>query len=388
MTDLTITQSTTSETVTLAVLNKLYETVLNLGEGHAHINGTLTVQSAYRDDVNYLTNRFNGGSEGKLSINVNQWYIKFASSTLQEFLATKIGDGTGVTETVAATASIGGYNNGWWNQWENKNVSCTFNEFKYFTTTLNNLSSTSWTLREWPGLTEVDFGGNATVVGQSMFEDCSNLETVSGLNNVVEIKPSAFRNCSKISLEQSDFSSSLNKIGNTAFYNSGATGYWDLTNFQSIENRPFYNSKITGIKVDWLQLQNLSDDAKTPWYACDNLTTVDTDFENWTILPNFQGCGHLSKFVMYLPLLTTFPNTQILGVGVWARSYSTAFPGQIYCPNVTNGIMSTLWYEGVTNFGSLFSGGRGGGYDRATALEGIGWQVATMSRNQWEEINA
>lgn len=27
-------------------------------------------------------------------------------------------------------------------------------------------------------------------------------------------------------------------------------------------------------------------------------------------------------------------------------------------------------------------------YDRATALEGIGWQVATMPKNQWEEINA
>lgn len=27
-------------------------------------------------------------------------------------------------------------------------------------------------------------------------------------------------------------------------------------------------------------------------------------------------------------------------------------------------------------------------YDRATALEGIGWQVATMTKNQWEEINA
>lgn len=27
-------------------------------------------------------------------------------------------------------------------------------------------------------------------------------------------------------------------------------------------------------------------------------------------------------------------------------------------------------------------------YDRATALEGIGWQVATMPANQWKEINA
>ena len=27
-------------------------------------------------------------------------------------------------------------------------------------------------------------------------------------------------------------------------------------------------------------------------------------------------------------------------------------------------------------------------YDRATALEGIGWQVATMPKKQWEEINA
>jgi hypothetical protein len=27
-------------------------------------------------------------------------------------------------------------------------------------------------------------------------------------------------------------------------------------------------------------------------------------------------------------------------------------------------------------------------YDRATALEGIGWQVATMPESQWKEINA
>ena len=27
-------------------------------------------------------------------------------------------------------------------------------------------------------------------------------------------------------------------------------------------------------------------------------------------------------------------------------------------------------------------------YDRATALEGIGWQVATMPEAQWKEINA
>lgn len=26
-------------------------------------------------------------------------------------------------------------------------------------------------------------------------------------------------------------------------------------------------------------------------------------------------------------------------------------------------------------------------YDRATALEGIGWQVATMKPTQWKEIN-
>ena len=27
-------------------------------------------------------------------------------------------------------------------------------------------------------------------------------------------------------------------------------------------------------------------------------------------------------------------------------------------------------------------------YDRATALEGTGWQVATMPKTQWKEINA
>ena len=27
-------------------------------------------------------------------------------------------------------------------------------------------------------------------------------------------------------------------------------------------------------------------------------------------------------------------------------------------------------------------------YDRATALEGIGWQVATMPIQQWKEINS
>ena len=27
-------------------------------------------------------------------------------------------------------------------------------------------------------------------------------------------------------------------------------------------------------------------------------------------------------------------------------------------------------------------------YDRATALEGLGWQIATMGKNKWKEINA
>ena len=27
-------------------------------------------------------------------------------------------------------------------------------------------------------------------------------------------------------------------------------------------------------------------------------------------------------------------------------------------------------------------------YDRATSLEGLGWQIATMGKNKWKEINA
>jgi hypothetical protein len=97
MTDLTITQNSNVETVTMTVLHKLYETVSAISSGHAHISGNISTPGAYKNEIDYLTGRFNGGSEGSLTITATKQYVNLEDSHAEAFLTNYIGDGIGVT---------------------------------------------------------------------------------------------------------------------------------------------------------------------------------------------------------------------------------------------------------------------------------------------------
>lgn len=204
MTDLTITQNSTAETISLAVFNKLYESVRTINTGHAHINGNITAQSAYRDEVGYLTTRFNGGDEGKLDITVAQWYIKFADPVVQSILLASIGDGTGVTESTAASALFA-------DAFKNNTQIQTFDEFNLFTTQNR---TASYDFSGCTSLRSINLS-QAFAMKKGAFDECTSLQSVDALGAVNAIPENAFRNCS--SLSSFVFPSTLKEIHHCSF---------------------------------------------------------------------------------------------------------------------------------------------------------------------------
>ena len=95
MIHLKIEQENNIETVdakTVSLLHKLCTE--NTLDGTSNINGNLYTQHAYKEDSDYLTNRF-----VDLDITVlSDYYIKFEDSTIAKMCVTSWGDGIGVTK--------------------------------------------------------------------------------------------------------------------------------------------------------------------------------------------------------------------------------------------------------------------------------------------------
>lgn len=164
--NINISQSTSSiETVTKNLITKLYDLALNAEEGDIiSYQGNIYSTIAYADEVKYLQDNF-----PNLIVNVPEsgQYIKFEDPEVERvLLANNIGDGTGVTKTVAGGANINKI-------FQNNTTITSFPEFKYFT----GMS----TIAEWA------------------FSTCSNLQNIILPNNITEIKIGAFKNCTSLS---------------------------------------------------------------------------------------------------------------------------------------------------------------------------------------------
>lgn len=367
MTDLTITQNSTAETINLTVLNKLYETVHALGTGHAHINGNITTQAAYRDDVEYLTTRFNGGDEGRLDITVNNWYIKFASPEVQSVLATRIGDGVGVTETAASSTELT-------NVFRNNQTSATFLEFKYFTATLRKwggVNPPEATFEQWSGLTAIDFAHASeqipTRIPAYTFKDCTNLTTVSGANYVTEIGREAFYGCTNLSITGNVFPS-LTTVGQEAFRDAGITGSWDLSNLTSAGTDAFKGSGITSVTISSNSINNYFNGYPHFIDNCLNLTEFISDYENWNYQVEFRGLENLQPQIVYQPRITNIKTS--INEGSSYDKPGTKPVGWLYYPNVTTlrGINSngnpTWKIDSNQSYRSCFGASRGyGGFN-------------------------
>lgn len=95
--NLTIIQNNNVEVVTFATLHMLYQIISEISSGNVYIQGNISTSGGYQNEINYLTSRFNGGSEGTLTISATKQYVNLEDSHAETFLTDYIGDGIGVT---------------------------------------------------------------------------------------------------------------------------------------------------------------------------------------------------------------------------------------------------------------------------------------------------
>ena len=158
MTHLKIQQNNIPETVTTALLDKLYG-IVSANDYVYHsddLQGTLQVDKAYEDTIAYLQQRF-----PDLHITATTQYIRFADPEVQRILAANWGDGVGVTlqDTQSKTS-----------------ISSLFKQ-----------NTTITSFDELGRMTTI------TSIEDQAFDRCSNLTSID-LSNIQNIGGSSFRN--------------------------------------------------------------------------------------------------------------------------------------------------------------------------------------------------
>lgn len=176
MTHLKIQQNNIPETVTTALLDKLYG-IVSANDYVYHsddLQGTLQVDKAYEDTIAYLQQKY-----PDLHITATTQYIRFADPEVQRVMTNWWGDGIGCTVAdMQSHSSLNFSENdstyGHYPFYGNTGIR-TFNELGRFT---NITSIGGFTFRECTNLTSVDLS-NITYMGQGAFVNCSSLTSIN-----------------------------------------------------------------------------------------------------------------------------------------------------------------------------------------------------------------
>ena len=119
------------------------------------------------------------------------------------------------------------------------------------------------------GLEEIDIPETVTTIGESAFENCKNLTTVTGMKNVTKIGDNAFYNCSN--LVNIKLPENLTEIGIWAFCNCSKLKVDLPGNIEKIGGSTFMNCKsLTEITIP-KSLTNFGHDI---FSGCSNLKTI------------------------------------------------------------------------------------------------------------------
>ena len=216
MTHLRIEQNNIPETVSAAIIRKLYETALSVPEPNegeedsAYLSGTLQTPYAYKSHVDYLTERFSN-----LYINVtSDYYIEFTDPKVEQYLiAAGIGDGVGITYSDAASTDIG-------DALKYKTDITSFMEFKYFTYS-NSHPNNQWFL-DCTGLVSVELDNVTSLPGWA-FDGCYSLTSVTGISYLENVGNSCFGNCPLTNVNLQDLQN-IKIINNYCFYHCALSG--------------------------------------------------------------------------------------------------------------------------------------------------------------------
>lgn len=213
---LVIKQTATQENVSSAVIDKLYNLTYEdstlgidpeVDSQRGDIVGNIRPTAAYEDAVEFLKNKFGPDVENNIDgltidISTNDCYIRFKdSNVLSVLLNNGIGDGIGITKTVAAQqTSLPTFA-------DNTDIT-SFDELKYFTT--------------------------FTVIPRASFMGCSNLKSIN-LENIRILNSQAFLNC-----DLTDFDVNCPVLSNIGFGSFSDTNIKTVSNLGTVPQLPEY----------------------------------------------------------------------------------------------------------------------------------------------------
>ena len=252
-----------SENISSALLQRIYEMVLQITNGTLQLKGTVIVPHAKQSVLDYFKNNF---SEFHITL-IGQKYVEFADSIVAWHIAKAYDpDGIGVTQSDLnsinkLTASMRG------------TQVVSFNELSQFTNIVSipNYAFDACTMLQSIGLS------NITSIGSYAFRGCSSLTSVD-LSNTTTIYQNSFQNCT--SLTSVMLSPNLTKIDSSTFEGCTQLSTIDLSNITYIYGAAFKdctNLTINNLDVSGKQIGTYA------FYNCPKITGTLTIDQNTTI---------------------------------------------------------------------------------------------------------
>ena len=357
--DLVIKQSISQqESVTAELVDKLYQltkpdTITGQPAANAVLVGRLEAPAAYEDAVTFLNAQFSSaqdnGSDLRVSVLNNNYYIRFADSAVEEVLRLSMGkdEGEGITVAEAAATNLGTI-------FKNNTEIVSFDEFNYFTRPNTTVDFTGCSNLERIDIT------NCTVM--PYFDSCRSLAYFNGPNSAqgVAVIPEGvtsmsgnLRDCTSVT--ELHFPDSLKTLGNYACLRMTSLAKVYLGSGLKTCGRAFEGSDaLSEVHIPdidmWLDIEFDTSDQSSPLtkahhlYA-DGVEVTSVDFTGRTsvgvntlsggasitsvVLPNdivsigvkaFNNCSNLVIPDLNLPNLTTLGSYAFFGTKVQAIS--------------------------------------------------------------------
>ncbi len=320
MKHLKLKQNSNTEIVTSAIIEKLYQLVSNNTlDSSSSLSGNLQSPHAYENAVSYLTSNY-----PNLSINITDGkYIRFKDSAVETVCKNNWGDSIGITDTQAT--SVINMNL----KFKDNTDIVNFDEFKRFTgiKTLNNEFCNCTSLKS----ISVE---NLTTLSGSMFQDCTSLNNIKGLDKITSIGIATFQSCTSLS-GIIDLSNLL-KVNQQAFYG--------CTNLNGV----ILSNKCTEIGINAFtscinltslgNLSNVITIGSDAFRACTSLQSIN-NLSSLINLSGFVGCTSLQS-VGNLP--------SVINVE------TAAFGGDILLNDITlSSTCTTIGHEAFMNCSAL-----------------------------------
>ena len=214
-------------------------------------------------------------------------YIQFADANVKRICVSywdKNGDGELSKEEAADVTSLD-------KKFSGQNIK-SFNELEYFTG-LTSIGESAF--EKCSSLASVTIPSHVKSIGNIAFSGCSRLTSVTVPSSVTSIGSSAFSNCS--SLTSVAISNSVTSIGSSAF--SGCSGLTSVTipnGVTSIERCTFYNcTKLTTVTIP----NGVKEIGVDAFSSCSSLISIDIPNSVTSIgYTAFEGCWNLSSVII------------------------------------------------------------------------------------------